>query len=164
MSLGFAPVAGSPLAANRWLTAPAPGVPSLLLTPNLLVFEAIVGGSTPDAELVVISNDGSGSLASPTLGTPTYLQGSDWLALDLAGLSLTVGVVLTGLTAGVYHATVPVESVGADDTPQTLYVALRLIAQTSHGMGRWVAGTPSTARWINGTGRSGPWINTPEPG
>ena len=82
----------------------------------------------------------------------------------MAGLSLTVGVVLTGLTAGVYHATVPVESVGADDTPQTLYVALRLIAQTSHGMGRWVAGTPSTARWINGTGRSGPWINPPEPG
>lgn len=138
--------------AQRGRTAPIPtpvGIPTLLLTPDLLLFEAEIGEANPADQIVTVSNAGTGSLAQPSVGAITYYEGSDWLSLALpAGLILTASIDKTGLVAGVYHASVEVSSVGASNTPQTLMVVLRLTGDHTDN-DPWTTGQPGAA--------AGPW-------
>lgn len=125
-----------------------PGTPAIALSADLLLFEAEVGEPAPPSQQVVITNSGTGGTLSPVLST-FYYEGASWLVLNLAGLTITVSVDTTGLTAGVYHAAVIVASVGASNTPQTLMVALRVTGDHID-TDPWMTGQPGA--------ESGPWV------
>ncbi len=105
-------------------------VPKLGLSPSTLGFSAQVGGSSPAAKTVNVSNTGGGTLAGVKAAV-SYLGGSSgWLSVSTGGAqnaqSVANTVTVSGLSANTYSATVQVSASGASNSPQTYVVTLTI--------------------------------------
>lgn len=99
--------------------------PVIAFDDSTIDFAADEGGADPDVQTVLVSNDGNGTLA-PMVGVITYGMGEDtgWLAGEYdADTGLVTLTATTGaLAADTYHAAVPITSVGASNSPQSITV------------------------------------------
>jgi hypothetical protein len=122
------------------------GGPVITLTPSSRTFNATAGGGNPATQTIAVSNTGGGSFAGPTLGSPTYLQGTGWLttATYSAGV-VTLGVTTGSLPAGTYNATIPLSDANATNSPQTISVQFVVAAGGGGAKGAYYAS-------INGMG------------
>ncbi|MDB4917110.1 MAG: hypothetical protein JWM95_4754 [Gemmatimonadetes bacterium] len=106
-------------------TATLAPAPQILLSSNAAGFNTIVGGATPVAKTINISNSGTGTLSGLALGSITYGAGATgWLSATLsastAPASVTLNAALGTLAAGTYTATLPVTAAGVSNSPQTI--------------------------------------------
>ncbi|MFN7919853.1 MAG: malectin domain-containing carbohydrate-binding protein [Bryobacteraceae bacterium] len=108
--------AGSPQSIPVSLTVTAP--PTLTTAPASLTFNGVEGGANPLAQSISVTNSGGGTL------TWTAVSNQPWLVLTPAANSVSAAVILTGLTAGTYNATVTVTATGAQGSPKTIPVTL----------------------------------------
>jgi uncharacterized protein (TIGR03437 family) len=104
----------------------SPNVPSIVLSPTSLTFNALLGGTSAFTQTVSVNNGQGGPLNWTT--TSTTASGGTWLTVTpasstTAGL-LTASVSTTGLVAGTYTGSIQVVSTGASNTPQTIPVTL----------------------------------------
>jgi hypothetical protein len=93
----------------------------LTLQERSVSFEAEDGAGDPADEVVAVSNSGDGSyddLGTVSPGTIVYdPAGTDWLTATMGTEEVTLDAVTTGLSVGVYDATVPFSSTtGGSDT------------------------------------------------
>jgi hypothetical protein len=102
-------------------TQPAPAI---RLSTNSLNFSADVGGRNPATQQFQITNSGGGTL--------NWKASSDqpWLSLDPASgtapATVNANVNIAGLAAGTQRAKITVSAEGANNSPQTVDVALTL--------------------------------------
>src|SRR5204862_985144 len=98
--------------------------PAIGLSRTSLGFAGTVGGTTPSAQSLAVSNVGGGTL------TWSASDNSTWLTLSpVSGTNsgtVTASVNLTGLTAGTHTAAITVTASGA--TTKTIPVTLTLAA------------------------------------
>jgi hypothetical protein len=95
--------------------------PLMLLSPDSLRFDALVGGAHPPAQSVAVSNAGGGSLGTVRTAAVAYGTGaSGWLSAAAAGATLSLEAATGTLPTGSYTATVPVSS---DGGTQELFVS-----------------------------------------
>jgi hypothetical protein len=106
------------------------GTPTIALDDTTKNFTVAEGGSAPADQTVAVTNTGGGSL-SVLSRSVTYIDGSGWISTSLGGATdapatLTISIIPTGLTAGIYQATVHVSStaVGVTNSPQDVLVTL----------------------------------------
>ncbi len=110
------------------------------LAPGSATFSATASGADPAAQTVAVTNTGVGPLAGLAVGTVTYgaSEPTGWLVASLSGASAPATLTLqpaTGtLTAGTYHATVPVTSAQASNSPQTVAVTFTVAAGPAIGL------------------------------
>jgi trimeric autotransporter adhesin len=80
----------------------------LLGNPASATFAATTGTNVPNQTVAIVGSDNPSSTTSPpiTAGTPT----AAWLTATTSGNQLTLTVTQTGLSTGVYSATVPVSA------------------------------------------------------
>ena len=104
----------------------------LAVSPTTATFTTSVGGAAPAPVTIAVSNTGiESAITDLAVGTITYGSGaSGWLAATLASQVANTTLALqanqTGLTEGVYTATVPVTSSQASNSPRTIAVTLRV--------------------------------------
>ena len=104
----------------------------LAVSPTTATFTTSVGGAAPAPVTIAVSNTGiESAITDLAVGTITYGSGaSGWLAATLASQVANTTLALqanqTGLTEGVYTATVPVKSSQASNSPRTIAVTLRV--------------------------------------
>jgi hypothetical protein len=94
---------------------PSQSVPNLSLSATSVNFTAVLGGASPSAKAVNLSNSGGGTVAdlgTLGIGTITYGGGSTgWLSgASIGGSTLTLPPATGSLAAGTHTATVPVTS------------------------------------------------------
>ncbi|MBD3238987.1 MAG: hypothetical protein GF331_00270 [Chitinivibrionales bacterium] len=114
------------------LPPPPAAAPRIALDSSSLSFES-VDGATPPSKVVTVENVGAGTLTAVTVqGAPSWLtiQGSG----DGNTQTLTNSVDITGLTPGIYPATISVSGGGASNSVTydvTLNVATTLLAPSN---------------------------------
>ncbi len=103
--------------------------PEIVLTPNGFFFEAPEGGPNPLGQIMMITNDGGGTLDW------TATDDADWLNLvpasGVGDAPCTLFVDVTGLAVGSYDAVVTVSDPAAINDPQTVDVNLIITDTTS---------------------------------
>lgn len=110
--------------------------PSMVLDRTTVPFAYTINGVVPGAQIVNITNGGTGSLNGLTVSPITYGPGqpTGWLGLPVIGTAapttLSFGVSPVGIPAGSYSATVQVSSSapGATGTPRTITIMLAVSA------------------------------------
>ncbi len=102
--------------------------PSIVLAAATADFAATVGGASPAAQTIAVTNGGGGSLGGLAVGV-TYAQGQPGGWLTTATLDRTTApAVLTlrpttgALAAGTYTATVAVSAASATNSPRSIAV------------------------------------------
>mgnify|MGYP002783541832 CR=1 FL=1 len=145
--------------------------PAIRLVPDNVSFSAVVGGSNPASQSVVVENGGGGTLNGLSLGPITYTgPTTGWLAATIGGAQAATSVSLTATVAslqpGTYAAQVPVRSTatGISNSPQNIAVTFtvafppsQLALRPSNALtfnapqGGAVAGT-QTLRIVQGNG------------
>lgn len=116
--------AGSP--AEVAVTYEVLDEPSLGVTPAELGFAALVGGSDPASQLLVVRNEGTGRLDY------TVTEAANWLSVSPGGGALAAGgrtdhgvsVSARGLGVGTYRETILVTAPGAAGSPKEVPVTL----------------------------------------
>lgn len=109
-----------------------PARPAIAVQPAEVSFVAAEGGALPAPQSVTVTNGGGESLDGLGVGLIHYADGEPegWLAASIdrsnAPATLTIAVGFTSLPLGTYHATVPVTSGVATNSPQTVSVALQI--------------------------------------
>jgi 6-phosphogluconolactonase len=101
-----------------------PNTPVLLGSPASTMFSATAGVNPANQTVSVVGSDNTQSTTSPTIlaGTPT----ANWVTATTSGNTMTISVTLTGLSNGMYSATIPVSASAypnAIDYPVTLAVS-----------------------------------------
>jgi len=125
--------------------------PSINLSPSNAAFTATAGSANPAPTTVDIANGGGGNLALLSLGTTSYGPGaSGWLTATLgltsAPSTVTLDPDITGLAAGTYTATVPVNSGVTGVTSKNVAVTLEILSTvTPPSIGVSPSGRPFTA-------------------
>ncbi|HEX3748689.1 MAG TPA: hypothetical protein VHW09_32400 [Bryobacteraceae bacterium] len=78
--------------------------PVLLGIPPVSTFNATTGNTISSQSVTIVGSDNTGSLTSPpiTAGTPT----ATWVTASTGGNTLTMSINLTGLSTGVYTASI----------------------------------------------------------
>jgi len=110
------------------LTLTAPQIPTINLVPTSLAFSATQGGSNPAAQIVNISNSGTGTLSWSASDTASWLSISP--ISGAAPGSLTVTANVAGLSAATYSASITVTGSGATNSPQSIPVTFTVSAPT----------------------------------
>lgn len=112
----------------------AQGQPVLEVQPNSLTFEAEAGGSAPDSQTLTVTNDGSGQMDWD------MADNAEWLIAESSGVldggqsaGVNVIVLIDGLDAGTYEATITVTAEQAEDSPVEVPVTLTLQGATGVG-------------------------------
>ncbi len=104
------------------LVAPPVQPPSISLSSTQLRFSYTLGGASPAAQTVAVTNSGGGTL------TWSATSGASWLSVSPASGTgsgtLTLGINAAGLTAQTYNGAVTVTAAGASNSPQTISVTL----------------------------------------
>jgi hypothetical protein len=101
---------------------------AIALSASALSFGATQGGSNPPLQTVSIVNSGTGTLSGLSLGTIAYGSGAaGWiqaatLSSVIAPATLSVQLATGTLSPGTYVATIPVQSLGASNSPQNIGV------------------------------------------
>lgn len=120
--------AGSPATVDVALDLTAEA-PRLVVGPASLTFSGPVGGPSPAAQSLSVTNGGSGEL------TFSAVDDRPWLSVTPSGGSapaaLTVAVNATGLAAGTHVGEVTIESAGADGSPAVVPVSFTLSSTPS---------------------------------
>ncbi len=98
----------------------APSAPALSVSPASLSFRATLGGASPAAKTLSVSNAGGGTLSW------TAAEGATWLSVapgsgTNAG-TVTVTPAIAGLAAGTYTTDITVTAAGASGSPKTIPV------------------------------------------
>jgi hypothetical protein len=128
---------GSPKTIPVTLTVDPPAPPALAVSPTTLAFSATVGGASPAAKTVSVTNTGGGTL------DVTASDDAAWLTVTPASATapatLTVTPSITGLAAGTYTATVTVTATtaGATGSPKTVAVTLTVSPASTNLVGAW---------------------------
>ena len=122
---------------------------ALAVTSSSLQFAYTVGGATPDAQTVQISNSGTGTLAWTATASDTWLSVSP--ASGTAPSTLTIAVSPAGLAAGTYTGSVQIAATGASNTPASIGVTL-----TVTDVAPVMAVTPSTLTFQFANGGAAP--------
>jgi uncharacterized protein (TIGR03437 family) len=91
-----------------------------------IAMTSVAGGAAPQSQTVQISNSGSGTL-NWTAQTSTT-SGSNWLSATQNSGSVTISANTNGLAAGQYYGSVNILSANATNSPQTIAVALNVVA------------------------------------
>jgi hypothetical protein len=119
----------SPQSVSVSLVVGSSSQPTMVLSPAALSFTS-VGGMTPPAQTVAVSNAGVGALAPPVATTKYQGQEKDWLTVTVSGsaapYTLTVQPIVTGLPPrpGADLASISVDCPGASNTPLAVAVQL----------------------------------------
>ena len=126
VTVAAAGATGSPKTINVTLSVTAVVAPVLAASPLALNFSATSGAANPAGQAVNISNGNGGSL------NWTAAKGQSWLTLSAASGaapgSLSVGVNISGMTAGTYTDNITLASAGASGSPLTVRVTLVVAA------------------------------------
>lgn len=97
---------------------------NLALSADTLSFQATENGANPAPQDLIITSD------NEPLDYAADLTGLDWIAFDPASGttpdSVTVTVDIDSLAAGIYHATVPISSATALNSPRLVVIALTI--------------------------------------
>jgi uncharacterized protein (TIGR03437 family) len=97
--------------------------PSTIATsPASLQFSYTVGGTTPDAQSVQLTNSGSGTLSWTATASQSWLSVTP--SSGTAPSTLSISVSPASLSAGTYTGNVQVTASGASNTPLTIGVTL----------------------------------------
>jgi uncharacterized protein (TIGR03437 family) len=103
--------------------------PVLAVSPQALTFNYTMGGTTPAAQTLSITNTGGGSLSWTASASAT------WVGLSAmsgtAPTTLSVSVNPANLAVGTYSANVQISAAGATGSPASIAVALTVQAATS---------------------------------
>lgn len=131
--------------------AAAPAV--LLVTPQSVAFQYVVGGSLPTAQAISISNGGAGTLSWTASG------GAFWTALSPtsggAPGTLSLSVSPLNLAAGTYSTTVTIAATDPTVTPASIAVTFvvqgSITPGTITGVGNTASGQASfaAATWVS---------------
>jgi uncharacterized protein (TIGR03437 family) len=97
-------------------------VPVIALSASTLRFAFTVGGSTPSAQSVSVSNTGGGSLSYTTSSS------ASWLIASPSGTTISISVNPASLAPSTYQGTITVAAAGASNTPQVISVSLVVTA------------------------------------
>jgi len=111
------------------LTVTKAAAPSIQLSKSGVTMTAVAGGSAPPAETVSVTNGGTGTLDWTTQVSTT--SGGSWLTAAKSGDSISIKAIPTGLAAGQYYGAVNVVAADATNSPQTISVALNVVAASS---------------------------------
>jgi len=122
----------SPQTISVTLTISAQSKPTISLDKTSMNFSAIQGGSNPASQTFTITNSG---VSGSTL-TWTISDDATWLTLSPSSGSLnsgasatvTASVDISGLSTGIYNATITVSDPDATNSPQTISVTLTISA------------------------------------
>jgi hypothetical protein len=101
------------------------GPPEIDLDRNKLIFGAIVNGSTPDPQVVTLTNAGGDSLNWSTTSSTSWLSVSPGSGSGDAELSVSVNQ--SGLSAGTYTGTITITDTNAVNSPQTISVTMNVL-------------------------------------
>jgi uncharacterized protein YjdB len=107
--------------------------PAIGLATSAVSFAASVGGATPQAQTVAVTNVGGGTLSGLTASV-TYgaSQPTGWLAATLSGTTapatLTLAATTGSLAVGTYNATVTIASTVVGEASRTVAVELSVVA------------------------------------
>lgn len=123
----------SPQNVSVTFTVAAAPAPSIGLSPTNLSFAGTVGGGSPAAKTVSITNSGTGTLTGLSVGAIAYgAGGTGWLAVVLnstnAPASVTVTPSVGSLATGSYTATIPIVAAGATNSPQNVTITFTITA------------------------------------
>jgi hypothetical protein len=96
--------------------------------------------SDPSPQTINVTNSGGGVLSGLSVGAIAYGAGATgWLVASLAGTTapttLTLQAAKGSLAAGSYTATVPVQAVGASNSPQSLAVTFTIAPAPTLALG-----------------------------
>lgn len=137
LSVTSAGATGSPATVPVTLTVGSGTQPTIALAPASITFDTTAGSvSDPAPQNLVVTNAGAGTLAAPTVSTPTYgANGSGWLAIDAptgaAGgpYTIVLHAAVGALAADTYTASFTVSSTGASNSPRTYNVTFNVAAR-----------------------------------
>jgi hypothetical protein len=113
--------------------------PAIGLSAAAATFSDTLLASDPVAEVLNVTNAGGGVLSGLSVGTIAYGAGATgWLAATLAATAapttLTLAAAKGSLAAGTYTATVPVQSAGVGNSPQSVSVSLTVVPAPTLGL------------------------------
>ncbi len=146
-------VAGGKLYTGSWTTLGGGGTvgafslpvttPILSVSPQVLSFNAVAGGSNPSPANFNIANSGSGTLTFTTSSDSAWLTASP--ASGTAPQSVQVSASITGLASGTYTGHITVTAAGATGSPSMVTVTLTIGASTGLAMDAKVFKDSNTA-------------------
>ena len=145
---------GSPKAIAVTLTVDPPAPAALTVSPSTLTFAATLGGATPAAKTVAVTNTGGGTL------DVTASDDAAWLTVTPASATapatLTVTPSIAGLVAGTYTSTVTVTATtpGATGSPKTIGVTLTVSPAATNLVGAWGFDETSGTTAVDASGRN----------
>jgi uncharacterized protein (TIGR03437 family) len=93
-------------------------VPAISLSSSSLEFAYTIGGATPAAQTVTVTNSGGGILAY------SVSSNAGWLLTSASGSMITVSVNPSGLAASTYQGVITVSATGASNSPVSVAVTL----------------------------------------
>jgi hypothetical protein len=109
------------------LTLTEPEAPTIAFGPASLSFIAVAGEANPPNQTLEIWNSGIGTLdwsVSDDAAWLTLAPASDSSTGEHDVVTVTASVDVTGMTAGIYPATITITAAGAANTPRTASVSL----------------------------------------
>ncbi len=144
------PAGGSESASVTFTVAPSVADPALALSASSVSFIAVIGGSSPAAKVITLSNRGGGTfddLGVLDTGFIDYGGGpSGWLGgPELVGSALTLAPSTSGLNAGTHMATVEVTSQYGGTQSVEVTVEVLEPALTASTLGLSFTGLPGGA-------------------
>ena len=108
--------------AIDFMASPPPVPPTISLSNTQLQFTYTVGGASPVAQNVTVTNSGSGTL---TWSTSSNLP---WITVATSTSGLAVSVNPSGLSTGPHSGTITVSASGATNSPAAISVTLMVNA------------------------------------
>jgi len=126
--------------SHVWAVRGGPPIsPIIGYSPTSFTFTATQGGSNPPNKTLSISNTGAGTLNWSVSDNATWLSLNPTSGTNSGTVTLSVNI--SGLTRGIYNATITISASGATNSPVSIPVTLTIKA-------------PSASRWAKtyGTG------------
>lgn len=139
IALGLVGSCAAPVTPPPEPPPPPPGPPQLDVTPSSVTFSDTVQTANPAPIAIAVTGSG-GAVTGVSVGAVEYgTGGAGWLTAlidaDAAPATLTLRASNGSLPPGTYHATVPVRSAVAGNSPRTVSVTLALSAPPPPGPG-----------------------------
>jgi hypothetical protein len=124
------------LTTDTTAAASPPSSPVIGRNPASLSFSAIQGGTNPSAQIVTVTNSGSGTLNWTATSSTSWLtlNGSPTASGTNSG-SFSVAANTSGLSIGTYSGNVTIAGTGATNTPQSIPVTLSVTAAPTPTIG-----------------------------
>ncbi|MGZ4411105.1 MAG: galactose oxidase-like domain-containing protein [Gaiellaceae bacterium] len=125
--------------------------PVLVVNPTSLSFSGSVGGPDPATQSLGISNGGTGTLGWSISSNAAWLGATP--ASGTGPVTATVAASVSGLAAGTYSGALTVTATGAQGSPQTVNVSLKVTAPDGQpptppsSLGVSVSGSSASLSW-----------------